>query len=499
MAPLANQWQTLAAEIRIEVMKDLFDLPTLRNLLMAYPSDKCLFNRYRREIFDTVLDNMPAELRRIVRSIYNGRYHAAVPPYAMLYAVGKECLPSKSPPEDPYANVDHVGILFSMAHMTESIYYFSACFARKRILLPSGHPQDELSPTEEHRILRAFWRFQQLYESNYPGEPGNGRGSKRYVCGRRWPNLGSDPGGKWLRGSAAQRFSSLYHYWGSDSPAEWEIDEIDAIRDHLRAEVNGVQIDRKHCWGKTAADPLQRQPVLIQELIKDIESWGTDPTKSHPDDHLLVADLEEGSAWRSSRRSPDLDTPAAAKAANICTHERQFLKERQGRLNIHEQWGWCMFDRERLIRCGLLPKGGVPHVSGTGNRQERIRNVELLESVKRSHQEYLVRLKKCLDPRIQAQFDADVALGKQLLVRSEEIKSRERLMEWVKPRNPALFQQWTALLKSSDFDKMEQMQAEVYHRQALVMQSLEFGRYRSLGRRSEEADLRLLVRMRECK
>lgn len=488
-------------------MKATFDLPTLRNLLIANPPDKRLFEKYHREIFDSVLHNTPTEYGRIVRSIYNGRYRAAVPADVMLrcrgirasYAIRTDYPPAKPLAEDPYVNVDHVGILFGIAHMVESIYYFAACFARTRILCPSGQARDQLSSAEEHRILRAFWRFQQLYESNYPDDPGNGMGSKRFVCGRRWPNSGSDPGGRWLRGSAIRRYSNSLLHWGCDPPFEWEFDEIDAIRDYLRAEVNGVQIDRQHGCEKTATDPLKRQPVLIQELIKDIENWGTDPGESPPEDHLLVADLREGSYSRYSRRNPDPDTPTAAKAVHIGTHERLFMKERQDSMNIHEQWGWCMFNRERLIRCGLLPKGGVPHVNRNGNRKERIRMVELLKSVKGSHQECYARLKNGLDPRIQAQFDVDVALGKQLLVRSEELKSKERLIEWVKPRNPALFQQWTALLECSNFNKIEQMQAGVYHKQALVMQSLEDGRYDPRRRTSEEADLGLLVRMRERK
>lgn len=498
MTQPSNQWQTLAAEIRIEIMKAIFDLPTLRNLLIASSPDKALYTKYHREICDGVLDNLPAELRRIVRSIYKSRYRAVVPPEVMLRC--REIQASANPPaEDPYVNVDHVEILSGIAHMAESIYYFAATFARTRILCPSGHPQDQLSAAEEHRILRAFWRFQQLYESNYPDDPGRGKGSKRFVCGRRWPNSGADPGEQWLRGSAIRAYSNSLLHWGCDPPSEWEIDEVDAVRDYLRAEVNGVQIGRQHCCETTVTDLLQRQPVLVQELIRDIENWGTDPRISSPEDHLLVADLVEGSSRRYSRRSPDPDPPAEANAAHIDTHERLFIKERQDSSEIHEQWGWCMFDRERLIRCGLLPKGGVPHVNGNGNLKDRIRMLKLLESVKGPHQECYARLKNGLDPRIQAQFDADVALGKQLLVRSEELKSKERLMEWVKPRDPTLFQQWTTLLVSSDFDKIEQMQAGVYHKQALVMQSLEYGKYKPRGRTSEEADLRLLVRMRERK
>ncbi|KAL2058976.1 hypothetical protein ABVK25_000268 [Lepraria finkii] len=66
----------------------------------------------------------------------------------------------------------------------------------------------------------------------------------------------------------------------------WEIEELDAVRSHIRAEVNAVQRNR---IAGASSDDLTDQPLLLQKKIRDLDYWRSEPHL--PTDHLLVVDL----------------------------------------------------------------------------------------------------------------------------------------------------------------------------------------------------------------
>lgn len=97
------------------------------------------------------------------------------------------------------------------------------------------------------------------------------------------------------------------------SKPSWPVEDIEAVRFHLSSLINAFQYRRQ---GKSSL--LSWQPALVQRLIKDVDQWRED--KENPVDHLLVAELRS-----------DLDRSPI------------------------EQWGWGMWDAERLSKRGLKP------------------------------------------------------------------------------------------------------------------------------------------------
>lgn len=433
---------------------------------------------------------MPSEIWYRAVAVYEERYRSAVPSELRLWFrdylhTGKNSLKKEAMSKSSYADGDHIKHLFSMAETAENISVLAHRFAKERILRPAGDPEGQLSASEWHRIYRAFWRFQEIFEKRCANDDDGGRkgssGGKRYVSGRTWPNLREDPGETWLKRSVP----STPSWWLHDvRMLEWEVGEIEAVKEHLRCEVNNVQIGR---YQRSSGPDHLSCPILIQNLIKSVENWPTD-AGGLSKDHALVAELIP--IW--SHEGPLFDPTVT----HLSSHESRFMENRQKSLDIHEEWGWRMFDRERLVFCGLLPNE-LPNIRNIQSEVEL--ELELFEEVNLSHRVIYDRLKDGQGLRIQAQFDADVDLNQQLLVQSAELKRSESLMEWVKPRDPALFEQWYALLQAENFDGPKQLEADLCHKKGLIMQSLEQGSCRSGGQKSEEQDLELLVLMRERK
>lgn len=99
------------------------------------------------------------------------------------------------------------------------------------------------------------------------------------------------------------------------------VEEIQAVRFHLASLINTFQYH-----GQGTAFRLSCQPVLLQRLLEDLDHWRED--QDNPVDHLLVAELRS-----------DRDESLIANK---------------------EQWGWGMWDAERLSKRGLKP--GTPYL-----------------------------------------------------------------------------------------------------------------------------------------
>lgn len=150
-----------------------------------------------------------------------------------------------------------------MAEATESVERFTMDFGQRRVLIPSGQPNGQLSGTELHRIRRAFWRFFQVFDERWTQHGDNivqkARGATRFTtsCTR----TEADPGKEWVCGTReVYRYSDLARR--ISIAKDWELNELVAVRDFLRGEVNSVQLDREMSPGI-----LQDQPLLTQRLI----------------------------------------------------------------------------------------------------------------------------------------------------------------------------------------------------------------------------------------
>ena len=493
-------WQKLPAELRIEILESIPDLPTLKNILIATPSSQPLFLRYFYQIVDSVIQRYPSDIGDVISHIEWSRYRAALPKYW-----GPE---SNLPlPEDWTAEADQLAIFFGVAEMAESIELLAERFAEQRVLAAAGYSGGPISPVELYRIQRAFWWFQKLYVDNFRYrddlEEEKKKGSKRYFLDQTWTHPAAHIAKHWLcvrQQSCCEHFHCYHSIWddgfGSSAPYDWLIPEIELIRGFLRDEVNTIQIDRYHGTNRSA--PVHQQPKLIRQLIKDVESWRTDPEYEWKDQHRLIAELD-------SRPSLDyfggaLDTPDAAKGANTDKYETRFIKKQQRSLNINGAWGWRLWDVERLVACGLLPKRSRYYESLRSERfrpsppVQRITELEQFVNVDRSYRDCDIRLKNVVDSRIQHQLENDVA---QIMLLRKEKRDRAQIIAWVKTRDETLFEQWTGLLKDGDFDRLKQLQAQAYYKKALLMQSLE----RSIGagtKSSEDVDLEVLLCMRDC-
>lgn len=486
-------WQRLPAELRIEILRNMPDLPTLRNLLVASPSDRSLFRRYHFEIWSGTLSNLSNEIRSIVSSVYDRRWCHADKSDSWGSDLRVHVEQNAWPPLETYHFADEITSLFYMAEVTDNIQGFMNSFARRRVLVPSGQPDGQPSPMESDRISRAFWHFYELLEwesrDDSLGCAEESHTPPRYVSS--YSRIHADPGKDWLCPD-----------WIHDYPGELflppclrklplsEINELDAIRGFLRDEVNSVQLDRNE-----SSSVLEKQPLLIRRLIRDVEYSST--STNYPSHKVLTVNLGAGPPYVPPYgwTTPNLQWDLKERQANLSPRGAWLIHQQQQSLDKSEQWGWCMWDRDRLSQCGML-RGRVSQRPQEG---QTAKTTAWMEKTREAHKRCVALLQTTVDQRIKARFDADVACVKRKIMQCEELKSREQLMTWVRGKDLALYDEWSSLLRSEDFDRVTEEKAELCYSKALLLQRLEDEPSECAGMLSEESDLELLVYYRACK
>ncbi|KAL8749116.1 MAG: hypothetical protein Q9184_006931 [Pyrenodesmia sp. 2 TL-2023] len=263
-----NLWSSLAVELRIKVLKNIRDLPTLRNLLVASPADPTIFRQYFYEIWGSVLRDEANEIHTSISAILCHRLSFA--PDSTFIAGELHAYISRRgwPTLASYRGDDAVAILLFLAECTDTVNMLVTDFARRRVLTPSGAPAGHLSHVEMYRIRRAFWRFCALCQRQIAKErSGHGQTihkNPRFVSSGVRGRY--DPGNGWLFTTGRWNWDwSRFHDLMCSKMNGWEMDELNAVRGFMRDEVNSIQLDRIQ-----SSCMLPDQALLTQRLIKDL-------------------------------------------------------------------------------------------------------------------------------------------------------------------------------------------------------------------------------------
>lgn len=347
--------QNLPAELLVQIMKFLPDMAALSRLFTAYPTTITSFQESGNKIFASILANMSPELRNASLDVLAVRSRPPIHPSQITHFIEHHLDADAYDAQLRKGNysldalVDLIAVAGSLESLTES-------FAWQRVLGPSMQHSMPLSPVELHRIQRSLWRFQLCCDLCHPEDlkssqespNAQSRNTRRYIQHQTShptpPNVPMVP--HWLhcrgepyRPEALSRFLP--------NLCAWEHDELSAIRFHLLQLVNRIQYLRS-CG---AENQFNRHPLLLHRLIRDIDAW--DPR--NPTDHLLLASFAQGSAHGHGHGTqyPAVWTRRREMyAASVPNTARRFaIRAMQGG---QEQWGWCVWDEERLVRRGLI-------------------------------------------------------------------------------------------------------------------------------------------------
>lgn len=275
-----------------------------------------------------------------------------------------------------------VPLLLDISEVAVGIEQILRSFAQRRILGPSAKLKRPLSSSEALRIRRALWRFQLCYELCH----GEGAPCLKLQCMQRrdptdfvkqevasttpqstqsndhlrlfahhWDGLSeltTAAKQRWLFGhpDGFYRHDDTRPIHEQPKPVGhvhnfiqqlciWEIEEIDAVRHHIAAEVNALQYRR--CMGENV--DLSAQPHLIQRIAHDLDHWHE--AYLNPTDHILVA------KWRLRNYLGQVSKhwPENGEANKSNTKHRSRMSAR-----FQKMCGWCMWDESRLSDRGLL-------------------------------------------------------------------------------------------------------------------------------------------------
>lgn len=386
-------------ELLVKVMTHLPDTASLSRLFTAYPKTLDAFKEFGHQIFISIVTNMYPELRN---ASLNALVARSRPPKITDFI--EDELKAKDSCVQFRLRDFSLSALLDLIKVSGSIESLTDSFAREHILAPRDQLNMPLSTTELHRIRRSFWRFQFQYDMCHPEElkssrksdDTKSRSSRRYVYYQTLqPFSKSVP--NWLQcRNEKHRPKALSCFLSTLS--RWEHDELEAIRFHLAHKVNRLQYLRS-CGSE---DDLTQQPVLLQRLIRDIDSW--DPKS--PKDHVLVA------AFRQTQYAKDrlIDCCGVCDAGSRnTTHGSLIDMDHKG----HPQWGWCMWDEQRLVKRGMIDfklDGWLDNWKWDDKRAAKISDRRA--ALKRLHGECVDSQYTILDRRIEAQFGIDARLHK---------------------------------------------------------------------------------------
>lgn len=361
-------------------------------------------------------------------------------------------------------------------------------FSRRRVLIRSGAPAGHLSPVEMHRIRRAFWRFCALCQRQIAkGRSGHGQtihNNPRLVS----PGVRGryDPGNRWL--FTTRRWSwdwSLLYDLICFKLSGWEMDELNGVRGFMRDEVNSIQLDRIQ-----AICMLSDQSLLIQRLTKDLD----DPPQQSGDSSLQVPAMDQSSHILAM-------DPGGAQPAIRSLFEWSWSPPKRPEREAYrdtrksEDWGYCMWNRSTLLKCGLLRGKDPEFIPDT----EPAKLINWTKATANSNKRCIKLLNTIIDNRIKARFDADVERIKRKAVQKASVENSKELMKWTRTKDPSLYEDWMSVLTTEEYSRQEQRKAGLCYNKALILSTLADCQTAAEESSSDESDLQLLVRFRACK
>ncbi|CAD6589609.1 MAG: hypothetical protein ASARMPREDX12_003902 [Alectoria sarmentosa] len=349
--------QTLPAELLLEITKHISDFPSLNGLLTllaAHSRGVAFVEDCQTEIFANVIRAGRAqELSRVVTAVMTLRSDSTTKRILLMKGAREnfvyKYLRSDDRERDGKPHYlqcfsDPIAAIRDVWSVSRDIEALVQDFARTRVVKPSEQPERPVSSAELYRIRRALWQFQLLYElchserslSSGDDDKAQELRPRRLVYHQTHPNGESCfPSTGWLYGHSGK----APPFCCAISACGWEIKEVNAVRFHLASLVNTFQYHRHETPSR-----LKSQPDLLKRLIDDLDHWRED--QESPVDHLLVAKL-----------GSEQDRPPVADA---------------------EQWGWGMWDAERLSKRGLDP--GSEHTRSRRLSDKAFRECERAQS-----------------------------------------------------------------------------------------------------------------------
>lgn len=402
LIPHLVRWESLPNEIWFITLKEVPDIPTLHNLIIACPFIRSLVGARCHEIFEAILDNAPrfqfANMASAIMTLRHGGLLEStnsqiqtvedfIAVFTSLNHVQCDDDAVTDEGEDDEGDVDTLTIHDALSAIEDiALLYrdtdtFTHAFILSRCRQPSkerttskqqlcslGSESQVVSPTELHRIHRALWRFWTLCELGY-----------------RKPSLNQ----QWR---LHQTNKAVCYFLATMT--SWELEEVECIYYFMR-ELYYMQLVRS---GETSpSSPSSKaavkaiyppatvcsQPHLIQRLLSAIGH--NHPLSSPPP----AFDSEKTLHFQFScaREAPDFgephcmwpDSPPEANhpsegwlcykrnCADLCDdgHGRDsstlfpsIWDPARWPVVAFHQWGYCMWDRERLRRWGMLERTG---------------------------------------------------------------------------------------------------------------------------------------------
>lgn len=396
--------QAIPHEVLILVMEHLPDMAALSRLFTAYPMTLIHFRLHGHKILASILDRMSPELRHSALDVLAVQSRPPIGPSRITHFI-KHHLNAEVCYSQACLRRYKLSALLDLITVAESIESLTQSFAHARILSPCMQHSMPLSQIELHRIQRSFWRFQLCYDMCHPEDTTfcrkscdvKSRSTRRYVhyqtgqpISRSVPNWLQCRGEAYCPEALSRFLPNL---------CRWELDELEAVRFHLARQINTLQYHRS----SGSEDTLIPQPVLLQRLIRDIDDWDT----GSAEDHVLVASFSQTSyahqypiVWDRVRECYAASTPN--------TTYRLAMRAWQAG---HPQWGWCLWDEQRLIDRGMIDVEfekwvADPHrmiVPGPQIDQRRW-------SIDRAHWECIAAQYTVLDRRVVPQYALDAQM-----------------------------------------------------------------------------------------
>ena len=339
--------QGIPNELLVMILRNVPDIKTLFNLILAYPQARLLFETLYRKIFPCVVRNsgIPLQIQKLVCAVFCVGSWSCSPSDQELEEYFKLRLENENTALVIDSLPDPVAALQSIAEISQDLDYFEKSFIKCRLHEPdrelsTEHGEALLSTTEVHRIRRAFWRLQLYSDVYHPFRPMSAVDCSDDEDGWR------DPGAFW----------NLLAYW--------EVDELECTYHHL---VRQLQILQS---GHREGDELEMARItrLLNTSICSSSNSGLNSDKHNdqgtemenyfsftiPFHRDLICGTTTTTLWSDSaaanysnagcrcffRYDVDLGVPMAVNGGEP--------------IACSLAWGYCIWDEAQLQRWDLL-------------------------------------------------------------------------------------------------------------------------------------------------
>lgn len=377
--------EQLPNEIVFGILEFVPDFVSLHNFLLASPHLCRLFPGNFKKVFASILDQIESQqLRNLIETLLAVRHNTKTQyswdlrdmneGYVLGYPKMKKDALCLEDMQDPLSALrDIVNTCQDLKNFERS--FVISCFTRQGL---AGIEQKALSPMEDHRIRRALWRFQLLFEicdirtqvksANFrdlPNDlennsaPYSGPLSNEHEALVYWKHrksLSTEENLLRRQSDIMDHFLSLL--------TTWEFEEMQCLAIHMCSAYQMLRIKRAHV-------PVHNQKPILQRLLKTVGFNSYDLSPENLDDcprgrcirdnlfHQAFHSYRDGLIWRKLERS-DCDVPGADRPTKGwgCFTRYNFLGSGLARWTgynsyrleprVLQTWGYCIWDEERL-------------------------------------------------------------------------------------------------------------------------------------------------------